>query len=207
MDPERRAAPLRQALDLLAKARLCHVVRASACTGVPLGAEVRQGVVKAILLDVGLVSAALGLSPQAILAPPDMILANEGALAEQAVGQALRAAEPSFKEPALVYWTSEQRGSQAEIDYVIEHGARVVPVEVKAGTTGRLKSLHLFMALRRLPLAVRFNADMPSVVEVNAKTTTGHPARYQLLSLPLYVASEIHRWIAAVAGATPATAA
>jgi uncharacterized protein len=75
-------------------------------------------------------------------------------------------------------------------------GTHVVPVEVKAGSTGSLKSLHLFVALRGVPLAVRFNADIPSIVDVSVRTTTGQPVQYRLLSLPAYLAEKVHDWIA-----------
>jgi predicted AAA+ superfamily ATPase len=195
VDREQRAAALRSGLEHLSKARLCHVVRASDCAGVPLGATVRERVFKVIMLDTGLVSASLGLSPRALGPGSNLALTNVGAITEQAVGQALRSIEPRFKEPELYYWTREKRGSHAEIDYAIEHAARVIPIEVKAGATGSLKSLHLFMALRRLPVAVRFNADMPSQVDVDVKTTDGAPARYRLLSLPAYFAGKVDVWL------------
>ncbi|MDP7111345.1 MAG: ATP-binding protein [Myxococcota bacterium] len=203
VDPEQRAAALRQALDLLCKARLCHRVQASDSTGVPLGAEVRERTFKVVLADVGLASAALGLSPRSLRSLRSLRaaeLVNEGGLAEQLVGQALRGSELSFIEPALYYWTRRKHGAQAEVDYVIQHDTSVVPVEVKAGTTGRLRSLHLFMARRGLPLAVRLAAHPASLVDVQARTATGHEARYQLLSLPLYLAGQLPRWLDEVDG-------
>ncbi len=66
---------------------------------------------------------------------------------------------------------------------------------MKAGRTGTLESLHLFMAERELPRAVRFNADRPSLTSVDMRTTTGRPARYQLLSLPFYLGGRLHRLV------------
>ena len=63
------------------------------------------------------------------------------------------------------------------------------------GRTGSLKSLHLFMALRGLPLAVRFNADAHSVTQVHVQTTSGRPARYTLLSLPFYLCDQVRRLV------------
>ncbi len=195
VDPEQRAAALRYALDLLCKARLCHRVTASDCTGLPLGAEVRDRTFKVIGLDVGLTSAALGLSSRSMHSVREVSLVNEGGLAEQLAGQALRASEPPFKDPSLHYWTRHKRGSQAEIDYVIQHGTSIIPIEVKAGTTGTLKSLHLFMTLRQLPLALRFDTQPPSLVDVRTHTSTGQAVQYRLLSLPLYLAGQAHRWL------------
>ena len=195
VDRDERALHLRRALEQLCLARLCHIVQGSDCTGVPLEAEIRERVFKVMFLDVGLVSASLGLSVRAMGAGGELLLTNEGAVAEQVVGQALRTLGPRFKAPANYYWARERRGSHAELDYVIEHGSTVVPIEVKAGATGSLKSLHLFMALRNLPIAVRFNAELPSWVDVDVKTTTGGRAQYRLLSLPLYLAGWLPRWL------------
>ena len=57
-------------------------------------------------------------------------------------------------EPELYYWRREKRGSSAEVDYLIQHGTQIIPVEVKARTTGQMRSLHLLMAVRRWPLTV-----------------------------------------------------
>ena len=58
-----------------------------------------------------------------------------------------------------------------------------------------MKSLHLFMAERGLPLAIRINADSPSLTTVDARLTTGPTTRYKLLSLPFYLEGQIHRLI------------
>src|SRR5690606_12426200 len=103
---------------MLCAARLCHRVEATAATGIPLGAEVDERRYKLILLDVGLLSASLGLAPTDLERADALVLANEGALAEQVVGQALRLTAPPAAEPRLFYWAREARGSEAEVDYV-----------------------------------------------------------------------------------------
>lgn len=196
VDRDTRAAALKQALDLLCQARICHRVMHTDGTGIPLEAGVRERIFKIIMLDTGLASAALGLSLHPSTGDQNEVLTvNAGGLAEQVIGQLLRTAERRFVDPALYYWTREKKGSEAEIDYMIQHGKTIVPIEVKSGRIGSLKSLHLFMAQRNLPLAVRFNAEPPSEVAVDHKTTTGEQARYTLLSLPFYLAGRIHRLI------------
>lgn len=194
-----RGTAIREALDLLCLARLATRVQSCSGRGIPLGAEVRERIFKVVFLDSGLVCAALGLTLQRVGELSDLTLVNEGGLAEQSVGQALRASLPEFAERTLFYWCSEIKGSAAELDYLVQHGSRVVPVEVKAGTTGTLKSLHHFMALRGIDFAVRVNADLPSLTGVDVKTTVGGPARYRLLSLPFYLIGQLHRLIDATA--------
>ena len=72
----------------------------------------------------------------------DRRLVNEGALAEQFVGQHLLYLEEGRETPRLNYWLREGKSANAEVDYAIARGARIVPVEVKAGTSGILRSLH-----------------------------------------------------------------
>lgn len=191
-DGERTTA-IREALELLFLARLATRVQASTGMGIPLGGDIRERVFKVIFLDSGLVCAALGLNLRRAADLTGLTLVNEGGLAEQVAGQALRAALPHFYDRALYFWCSEQKGASAEVDYLIQHGTSVVPLEVKAGTTGALKSLHHFVALRGLPLAVRVNADRPSITEIAVKTTAGVPARYRLLSVPFYLVGQLPR--------------
>lgn len=186
---------IKKALDLLCKARLCHHVFATHANGVPLGAELNHKMGKVILLDTGLVSAALGLPLHQLNQTADINLINKGALSEQVVGQLLRTIEPFYIEPRLYYWTRMEANASSEIDYVLQHHAQVIPIEVKSGSTGSLKSLHYFMSEKKLSLAVRINSNVPSVTAVDVKTNTGKSARYRLFSIPFYLIEQIHRLI------------
>ena len=93
----------------------------------------------------------------------------------------------------LNYWQRTEMGANAEVDYVIQHKNQIVPVEVKAGSTGTLKSLHQFMECKGRNLAVRINSDYPKFGLVHVKTTTGSTVKYSLLSLPFYLIGQLHR--------------
>lgn len=188
-----RSAAIRQTLELLCRAQLATRVQAASGMGLPLGGNIRERIFKVIFLDSGLMCAALGLTLERSADLSGLVLVNEGGLAEQAVGQCLRASLPHFAERALYFWSSERNGAVAEVDYLLQHGTRIVPIEVKAGTTGSLKSLHHFIARRDLQLAVRVNADLPSVTDVDIKTTEGERVRYRLLSIPFYLADQMPR--------------
>ena len=69
-------------------------------------------------------------------------LINAGPVSEQFVGQEI-CANANFKREKLNYWVRDKSGSSAEADYMIENLSGVAPVEVKAGTSGRLKSMLL----------------------------------------------------------------
>ena len=79
---------------------------------------------------------------------------NEGAVAEQFVGQHLLYGGAHYETPGLHYWAREARNAGAEVDYVMAPARRVVPVEIKAGTTGSLRSLHQFLKEKRCDFAL-----------------------------------------------------
>lgn len=190
VDPGIQSAVVKRALKLLFQARVCSWVAHTSGNGLPLGAQSNEKFFKALMVDVGLVSAQLGLSPAKPLKTEDMMLINKGGLAEQFVGQQLRAAQAMATDPQLFYW-QRTGGRQGEIDYILQHGNAIVPVEVKSGATGRMKSLHQFIAEKKLCFAVRFDANPPTVEDLDIKTTLGQPAKYRLLSVPLYLAERL----------------
>ena len=82
-----------------------------------------------------------------------------------------------------------------------ELGGRIIPIEVKAGRTGTLKSLHQFVAEKRASFAVRFDADLPALHTVEADVRRGRGSarvRYPLLSLPLYLVERLPRMVEAL---------
>ena len=189
---EHRAAELADALRHLCMARVACKVHRTAANGVPLAAEASERHFKCLYMDVGLMCAALGLN-LLDLGREDLTLVNNGAVAEQFVGQHLLHSGPSYETQALHYWAREARNSNAEVDYVIAVGRRIVPVEIKAGTAGSLKSLHQFLGEKRSDLALRLNALPPSLLQDSKKLPGGAAISYRLLSLPLYLAGQARR--------------
>ena len=116
-------------------------------------------------------------------------------MAEQLVGQLLRTVTPAYIPPSLYYWQRGKKGAEAEIDYIIQYENQVIPIEVKAGTTGTLKSLHQFMKEKKKTIAIRFNSDVPRLGPVQVKDSLGSSIEYNLLSLPFYLLGQLHRLI------------
>ena len=190
---EERSGPLRTALELLELSRIITLVRHTSANGVPLGAEASEGHFKPLLLDIGLCNNLCGLSLPETTA---LLTVLEGGLAEQFVGQELRSLGPAFEERTLYYWHREAKNANAEVDYLWAHQDRVVPVEVRAGTSGSLKSLQVFLTEKGRNLAVRLNLDKPSVGVFTTAVGGMNGTRkltYTLVSLPLYLASELDR--------------
>jgi len=186
--PDQQARETRTTIDLLSKARVCHRVLHSSCNGIPLYADTDERVYKLLSLDVGLMNFLCGVDWSAIAAIPETRLTNEGALAEQFVGQHL--APMTRPEPMhLTYWLRQGKSSNAEVDFVCSFGERIVPIEVKSGKSGSLKSLQQFVYAKQCPLAVRFDLNPPSLLESVHETRTPQgvkEVRFALLSLPVY---------------------
>ena len=193
VNAEVSAPPLKQALDLLTKARVCHRVLSTSANGLPLGAEVDAKSIKVILLDCGLCGASLGMTLHQLNSVSEITMIHSGAMAEQFTGQILRTITPAYISPSLYYWQRDKKGSEAEVDYVIQHENQVIPLEVKAGTTGTLKSLHQFMKDKKKNIALRVNSDFPKISPIEIKDSSGGVIQYTLLSLPFYLLGQVHR--------------
>lgn len=186
VDPSQKIGPIKNAIEKLFRAKVCTKVLHTAGNGLPLGAESNEKFFKALMLDIGLISGQLGLSSIKYSDAKNIIFSNKGGLAEQFVGQQLRAAQTPLTELQLFYW-QRTGGRLGEIDFIVQHGNCVVPVEVKSGSAGAMKSLHYFMAEKDHDLAVRCNINQPSLEDIGVKTTQGKPVTYRLLSIPVYL--------------------
>ena len=177
-----------RALDLLAQARVVTLVPHSTARGLPLGGSVHARNRKVVLLDIGLAHALLG-TPATASFPRWQQLADpvRNRLGTQVAGQELRALDPGAGlEPSLHYWQRSE-GRPGEIDYLLQVGQHIVPVELKSGAAGAMKSLHQFMQERGLKLALRCDTNPPSLQDLDVKTTLGDPVQYRILNLPGYL--------------------
>ena len=156
---ETKSTAILSALFLLEKAGLVYRARETPAAGLPLGAQADDRRFKALLCDTGLCQRLLGLrlGEELLRSPADLV--NKGPLAELAAGLALVAAQDSRSRPELFYWQRASRAANAEVDYVVAAGSRIVPVEVKAGTRGSMQSLRLFLKEKGLPFGVRLSLE------------------------------------------------
>ena len=189
-----QSATIKKDIELLAMARIIDKVSHSHCSGLPLQADIEEKVFKTIFLDGGLMNAVCGLDWHVVSQMDDLRLINEGAIAEQFIGQHLQALISDRPNRELTYWLRQGRSSNAEVDYVIGIAGFVIPIEVKSGATGTLKSLHQFMGTKTAPFAVRFDASLPSVQRLTCTINTGNRQKqvsYPLVSLPLYLVERL----------------
>jgi uncharacterized protein len=150
---------IKKVVRLLTMAGLVIPITHTSANGIPLGAEADYRKRKLILLDTGLFQRALGLNVGQLMAQNSFDAINKGAIAEMFVGlEWLKYGNP-FQNENLYYWHRENANSNAEIDYVIQQGERIVPIEVKAANKGAMQSLFLFLKEKNKPLGVRFSLE------------------------------------------------
>lgn len=162
-----RVEKVKNALELLKDAGLIKQVVHTAANGVPLGAEINNKFVKYIFLDSGLLLRLLGLEDvngqseitKMILIGTANDLVNKGHITEMVAGLELLKYNTPSQRHDLYYWQNISRGTQAEIDYVVVKNMKVVPLEVKAGTKGSMKSLHQFMIDKNLDYGIRSSLE------------------------------------------------
>jgi len=155
--------PLKEALEILIQAGLAYKIYHSSAQGIPLGGQIKINKFKVILFDSGIHLQMLGLGIQEILTSEDIDLVNKGSLAEVFTGNELiKYLSAGFKKD-IYYWHRESRSSNAEVDYVIQKGADIIPIEVKSGVRGKMQSLRLFLTERKVKKGVKLSLDEFSI--------------------------------------------
>jgi len=196
IDPNDQSRSLRKAINQLDKAEVISCVFHSKSSGVPVKVGKNDKIYKMYFLDIGLMNRVCGIQhlPFSQLEKREFI--NEGKMAEQFIQQHLLRIGRVNEKPQLFYWLREGQSVNAEVDFVIQLNGEVVPVEIKAGKSGSLKSLHRFTWEKKSKNAVRFDLNSPSLMDarhnVNYMGEIGEVS-FKLLSLPLYMVEQLPR--------------
>jgi len=155
---DHKSRELSDALDLLCMAGVANRVHHSSANGTPLRAEVDIKRFKVTFFDVGLALRMLNVDHKAILLEPNIGRIRDGAIAELFTAQQFRAHGNPREEYFLHYWHREARSSIAEVDFVVMIDGDVVPIEVKSGSMGRMKSLRIFLEEKGARCGVKVSA-------------------------------------------------
>lgn len=167
-----RAREYETAIMWLSDCGLVHKVSRVNAAGIPLKAYEDLKAFKLFIVDVGLLGCMTGLRQRTLLDGDDLFVEFKGALTEQYVCQQLKAIE----DLGIYYYTND-RGS-CEIDFVVDTGEQIVPIEVKAETNLRAKSLKTYRERFEPELSVR-------------TSMADYKKEYWLLNLPLYAIENI----------------
>lgn len=159
IDSNANRLQLKESLDLLEQAGIIFPVIHSSANGIFLGAQTNDKFKKYILFDTGIFQRFLNLDLSELFLNTEISLVNKGAIAELYTGLEFIKNQPNNQSPALYYWQREKKGSQAEVDYVIELGRNIVPVEVKSGIKGKMQSLRIFMEEKKSKFGIRTSLE------------------------------------------------
>ena len=167
-----RAREYETAIMWLSDCGLVHKVSRVNAAGIPLKAYEDLKAFKLFIVDVGLLGCMTGLRQRTLLDGDDFFVEFKGALTEQYVCQQLK----TIEDLGVYYYTND-RGS-CEIDFVVDTGEQIVPVEVKAETNLRAKSLKTYRERFEPELSVR-------------TSMADYKKEDWLLNLPLYAIENI----------------
>ena len=189
---------VKKALEMLTLAGIITPVMHTNANGLPLGSEADPTYRKMLLLDNGLLLRWLNMTGDTseltaqILTHSATDLVNKGALTEMIAGlELLRYRTPNMRHE-LFYWVRKAKNAQAEVDYLATYQSEVLPIEVKAGTQGGMKSLWQFMREKKLKNAIRASLEN---FDVFTYTDTEEEAIRTVWVCPLFALSQINKVI------------
>ncbi len=167
-----RAKDYETALMWLCDCGLVHKVSRVNAANLPLRAYEDLKAFKLFVVDVGLLSCMSGLRQKTLLEGNDLFVEFKGALTEQYVCQQLKTIDD-----LNVYYYTNDRGS-CEVDFIVDTGEQIIPVEVKAEVNLRAKSLKTYQE--------KFSP------EVSVRTSmSDYKKEDWLINLPLYAIAQI----------------
>lgn len=161
-----RTDQVKKALEMLILAGLCVPVIKTDANSLPLGSGSDVAYRKILIFDTGIMLRILNMSlgdvsdiTTEILTESVSNLVNRGPLAELVAGLEMQRYQSPNIRHTLYYWAREAKNSKAEIDYVDNFDRGVLPIEVKAGMKGGMKSLWIFMREKKLTRGVRCSLE------------------------------------------------
>ena len=192
-----RAEEVKKALKLLCDAGIVKRVSHTAANGLPLGAETNDKFRKYIYLDSGLLLRILDMDLGGARQLTDLIIAgtaedlvNKGGLTEMVLGWELVKYNNPRSQHDLYYWENTADGTRSEVDYIIARDMKVLPIECKSGTSGKMKSLHMFMRYKHLTDAIRCSLENFALLESHDKQDNGALRRISII--PLFAISNLY---------------
>ena len=196
---------IQAAISLLARAGVITKTTFNYCNGLPLSAGTDQATMKLFFLDIGLYNAILGTKKMDIFNLSSEKLLTKGNMAEQFIAQHLKFINAKTPEPELFYWLHNKRKGAAEIDFIYSYGGEIFPIEVKAGKTGKIKSLWKYIELKDPRYVVKFDLMVRqkrvSRITHKAPSKDSHKElTSNLIGLPLFEVEKLNSYLDGAVG-------
>lgn len=183
-----RSREVGEAMRNLDNAKIIQLIYPTTDVEIPVKPDIRKSP-RLQFLDTGLINNELGIQVE-MLTLKDLSNAYKGAIIPHLITQELISLN-ALTERKPHFWIREKRQSSAEVDLVFPYRDKVIPIEIKSGSEGTLRSLHQFVESTNHPYAVRIYAGEFKVVKT--RTPGGKP--YLLMNLPYYLGTKIPEYI------------
>ena len=158
-DLELTYAKAKKCTDLMERAKIVMRIDCTRANGIPLGGDVNPKDNKFMLFDTGLYLYESGLDLSDWISDSPAKFVNRGRLAEMFVAHELKKSGSPLEDNPLYYWHRDNKSGKAEVDFVVQYHNVPLPIEVKSGTSGSMKSLRILMSEKSLPLGVRTSEE------------------------------------------------
>ena len=178
-----------EVLRMLEKTMLINLLYPTTQTSAPFMPDIKKSP-KLQVLDTGLVNYFSGLQKD-LFGTKDLNAHYKGKIAEHIVGQELLATTYNILQ-SLRFWVRDKKQSDAEVDFLYNFDGQMIPVEIKSGQSGKLRSLNQFLEMSETQIAVRLYAGQLQVEE--HKTSNGKP--FKLINLPYFLAGKLNNYLA-----------
>jgi hypothetical protein len=185
---EYRSREMGEAFRSLEKTMLLELIYPVTSVKLPIQPNYRKSP-RLNWVDTGLVNYAAGIQHEVFNAE-QISEAWNGVIAEHIAGQEIFASVTDVLSKKH-FWTREERNSTAEVDFIYPFEGLIIPVEVKSGESGKLRSLHLFVDASKHKIAVRIWQGKYQVN--NLKTINGKS--FKLINVPFYLISQLEQII------------
>ena len=176
-----------ESLRTLEKALLMQLVYPCTSASLPMVPDIKKSP-RLQILDTGLLNYFVGIQKE-IIGTDDLNSIYQGTLIEHLIGQEILAFQYNALS-ALHFWVREKKESTAEVDYLFQYDGLIIPIEVKSGKEGTLKSLHSYMDIAPHNFAIRFYAGALNISDA----ITQNGKQYKILNLPYYLGSQIEKY-------------
>jgi predicted AAA+ superfamily ATPase len=150
---------VKNSLELLLMAGLCYQITHSSADGIPLGAKINPKYRRIILFDTGLYQQILNLDISGILLSNDFDTINKGAVAEIFIGCELKKHASPYSDDELYCWARDKKNASAQVDFVVQLGEKIVPIEVKSGKSGKMQSIWEFLTEKHSEYGIRTSLE------------------------------------------------
>jgi predicted AAA+ superfamily ATPase len=150
---------VKKSLELLLMAGMCYQVTHTSANGIPLGAEINPKYRRIIPFDSGIYQRILNFNISDILLSDDFDTINKGAVAEIFAGCEIKKNNSYYSDDELYCWVREKKSSSAEIDFVVQSGEKIIPIEVKSGKQGKMQSMWLFLNEKKIEFGIRSSLE------------------------------------------------